>query len=247
MGVLAGATSGLFGGGGGIIIVPGLLYLAKFPQKLATGTSLGAIVPISVAGIAGYATGGEVDWSAAAVIALGALAGAVLGTRWLVRVGGVLLHAMFAGAVFIAAVRMFTEVEEGAGRVEMGPAMASGLMALGLASGVLAGLLGVGGGIVIVPLLTLVFGVPHTLAKGTSLAVILPTAVMGTLRNRRSQLTALMPAAVVGLAGVGSAFAASRLALRLDPNLSRALFAGLLVTIGARLSHSAWAARREPA
>jgi len=117
----------------------------------------------------------------------------------------------------------------------------------GLASGVLAGPLGVGGGIIIVPLLSIVFGVPHVLAKGTSLAVILPTAVMGTMRNRRTQLTALRPAAIVGLSGVISALVASRISIGLDPQVSRALFALLLLLVAARLARTGWTARRAAA
>src|SRR3546814_21188023 len=84
---------------------------------------------------------------------------------------------------------LFDEVDA-LGRGELTLTMAAGLLLLGVASGVPAGLLGVGGGIVIVPLLSIAFGVPHVLAKGTSLAVILPPAIMGTLRQRPPQPTA---------------------------------------------------------
>ena len=240
VGVLAGFTSGLFGVGGGIVIVPGLAYLARFPHKLATGTSLTAIVPISLSGIAGYALGSEVDWAAAALVALGSIGGAIVGTHLLVRLSSPLLQVLFAAAMVATAVRMVLDAGDGAGRPELDLAMAAGLVLLGVASGVLAGLLGVGGGIVIVPVLTLAFGVPHVLAKGTSLAVILPTAVMGTIRNRRSQLTALRPAAIVGLAGVGSALAASQLSLELDPAISQGLFAALIVVVAVRLGRRGW-------
>jgi uncharacterized membrane protein YfcA len=93
----------------------------------------------------------------------------------------------------------------------------------------------VGGGVIIVPVLTLVFGLPLVLAKGTSLAVIVPTAVLGTFRNRASGLTAIRPGIVVGLAGVASALLASQLSLGLDPELSAALFAALLLVVAVRL------------
>lgn len=238
VGVIAGFTSGLFGVGGGIVIVPALVLLAAFPQKLATGTSLTAIVPISVAGIIGYATEGEVDAAAAAFVGLGAVAGAFVGTRLLVRISAPVLQVLFAAAMTATAARMFFEDADAPGRGGLTAGMAIGLVALGLASGALAGLLGVGGGIIIVPVLTLGFGVPLVLAKGTSLAVILPTALIGTLRNRRTQLTAMRPAAAVGVAGVASAFAASRVSLGLDPAVSRTLFAVLLVVVALRLAHT---------
>lgn len=247
VGVIAGFTSGLFGVGGGIVIVPGLLLLAAFPPKLATGTSLGAIVPISISGIAGYASAGEVDWAAAGLVAAGALVGAVIGTRLLVEISAPLLQVLFAIAMVATAFRMFFEEADAPGRSSLGIGLVLGLLLLGLASGVLAGLLGVGGGIIIVPLLSIVFGVPHVLAKGTSLAVILPTAVMGTMRNRRTQLTALRPAAIVGLSGVISALVASRISIGLDPQVSRALFALLLLLVAARLARTGWTARRAAA
>lgn len=239
-GLLAGFTSGLFGVGGGIVVVPALALLAGFPHKLATGTSLTAIVPISLAGAVGYAAAGEVDLASATLLAAGALAGAVLGTRWLRTISGPALQYGFAALMVVTAVRLALGGEtDGAGRADLGPALVIGLLLTGLAAGVLAGLLGVGGGILIVPVLTLVFGLPLVLAKGTSLVVIIPTAVVGTLRNRRSGLTALRPGLVVGLAGVATALAASRLSLGLDPEVSAALFAALLVVVAVRLVRTA--------
>lgn len=244
-GLVAGFTSGLFGVGGGIVVVPALALLAHFPPKLATGTSLTAIVPISLAGAIGYATAGEVDVAYAALVAAGALAGAVIGTRWLESISVPALQLAFAALMLVTAVRLVTGGEgDGAGRSDLSPTVVVGLLALGLAAGILAGLFGVGGGIIIVPVLTIALGLPLVLAKGTSLAVIIPTAVVGTLRNRRSGLTALRPGLVVGLAGVVSALAASQLSLELDPDLSALLFAALLVVVAVRLAVTA---RREEA
>ena len=67
VGLAAGFLSGLFGVGGGVLMVPGLVLVLGMGQRLAHGTSLAAIVPIAVAGVAGYALAGEVDWLAAAV------------------------------------------------------------------------------------------------------------------------------------------------------------------------------------
>lgn len=238
-GALAGFTSGLFGVGGGIVIVPALTLLAGFSVKRATGTSLTAIVGISLAGTLGYAHAGEVDWAYSLPIAAGALAGAVLGTRWLRTVSGPALQLTFAVVMVATAARMVTGEADGDGRLALTAATVAGLVALGVAAGVLAGLLGVGGGVIIVPVLTLVFGLPLVLAKGTSLAVIVPTAVAGTLRNRSAGLTALGPAAVVSVAGVGSALVASQISLGLDPDLSARLFAALLVAVAARLALTA--------
>lgn len=242
VGVVAGFTSGLFGVGGGIIIVPALVLFASFDQKLATGTSLTAIVPIAISGIIGYATDGEVDFAAAAFIAIGAMAGAIVGTRWLKQIKAPVLQVVFAGVMLVTALRMFFGDADATGRGDLTVGMVIGLVALGLASGMLAGLLGVGGGIIIVPALSVIFGVPHVLAKGTSLAVILPTAITGTIRNVRSRLTDMRSAAIVGLAGVVTAWLASQLSLGLDPDLSQSLFAVLLILVAGQLG---WRGVRE--
>lgn len=243
VGVVAGLASGLFGVGGGVIIVPALVLFAGFSQKLATGTSLTAIVPISTAGVIGYAVSGEVDWAAAGLVAFGAIAGALIGARALVRIDGSLLQVLFSLVMLGTALKMFFDEADGVARLELTLLVAFGLLLLGLSSGLLAGLLGVGGGIIIVPVLTLLFESPLVLAKGTSLAIIVPTAVVSTIRNRKMGLTAFSAGQVVGGAGVITALAASRLSLGLDPKVSSMLFATLIVIVAIRLGRTGWQAR----
>lgn len=239
-GVLAGFASGLFGVGGGIVIVPALTLLARFPYKLATGTSLTAIVPISVAGLVGYAAADEVDVVAAALLTAGSLVGAVVGTRWLRTLQGPALQLGFSALMLVTALRLaLGDDVDGSGRRALTVGLVVGLLGLGFAAGVLAGLLGVGGGIIIVPILTIAFGVSLVEAKGTALAVILPTSVLGTLRNRSAGLTAMRPGVVVGLAGVASAFLAAQVSLGLDARVSELLFAALVAVVAVHLALSA--------
>lgn len=235
VGLVAGFTSGLFGVGGGVVIVPGLVMLARFPQRLAHGTSLTAIVPIALAGMLGYAVAGEVDLAVALLVAAGGLVGAPLGVAALARLSNRLLQLGFAGVLLLTAVRMVIEEGDGVGRVVIGVGDAVGYMATGLAAGMLAGLMGVGGGVIIVPLLTIVFGFPLVLAKGTSLAVIVPTAIIGTLRNVRHGTTNLRTGVLMGAAGVLTAAWASQISLELDPTVSAWSFSALLVLVAVRL------------
>ena len=96
VGVAAGFLSGLFGVGGGILIVPGLVLVAKMDQRIAHGTSLAAVLPISVSSLLSYWTHDHVDWRVGACLAAGALAGAVLGTRLL----NVLPHRALAIGIY---------------------------------------------------------------------------------------------------------------------------------------------------
>jgi uncharacterized membrane protein YfcA len=235
VGVLAGFFSGLFGVGGGILIVPGLVLLMRMGQRLAHGTSLAAIVPIAVSGVATYALHDSVDWPVAGVLVVGAVGGAAIGTRALAGINQRVLRLAFATFLVAAAIRLLLEISHPAGRgaLTVGPVL--GLLAIGVASGVLAGLLGVGGGIVIIPALVVLFSIADPVAKGTSLAVIIPTAIVGTISNVHRGNADLSVAAVVGVLGAGSAYLGSHLSLRMSPRLSSVLFAVLLLMVALRM------------
>jgi uncharacterized protein len=104
----------------------------------------------------------------------------------------------------------------------------------------------VGGGIVMIPAMVVFLGIPAAVAKGSSLAVIIPTAVVGTSRNVARVNADLRVAALVGLSGVVSSFGASQISVGLDEQLSNRLFAALLLVVAAKML---WDSRRraEPA
>jgi uncharacterized protein len=242
VGLLAGFLAGLFGVGGGILIVPGLILAAHMGQRLAHGTSLAAVVPISVASLVSYAAHGNVDWSVALWLAIGAVAGAVIGTRLLHVLPQRTVAIIFVVVLVASALRLFLATEAD-GRGNLTPASLIALVVVGLLTGILAGLLGVGGGIIMVPAMILLFGLEPVVAKGTSAAVIIAAAVMGTWRNRANDNTDLRAAAVIGGAGIVTAALGSTLADRMSDDMSNILFASLLLVVAARL---AWALRHEP-
>ena len=245
VGLAAGFLSGLFGVGGGVLLVPGLVLVLGMDQRRAHGTSLAAIVPIGLAGVAGYALSGEVDWPAALLLVVGAAGlGARIGTHLLHALPVRLLALVFAALLVATAVRLLTGDTVTSPRGDLTVGSALGLVGLGVVAGTLSGLLGVGGGIVTVPALVLLLGVPAAVAKGTSLAVIVPTAVAGTRRNRARGYADLRTAAVVGVAGIASSFAASLLAVGLDERLSNRMFAALVLAAAVKL---VWDDRRRAA
>lgn len=96
IGASAGVLSGLFGIGGGVIIVPALIYFAGFDQHLATGTSLAVLLPpVGVGAAFEYYRQGEVDVKAAIVIAVALLACAWLTALFANRIAGPYLRLMF--------------------------------------------------------------------------------------------------------------------------------------------------------
>jgi uncharacterized membrane protein YfcA len=235
VGLLAGALSGLFGVGGGILIVPGLVILLRMPQRRAHATSLVAIIPIAVAGWIAYSQAGAVNWAAAGLLIAGSAAGALVGTHALGRIPERGLRIIFAVFLLAAAATLPFEVAGRVGPTSIDALAAVLLVVLGMIAGALAGLLGVGGGIVMVPGLVLVASVPQDVAKGTSLVVIIPTALVGSIRNLQRGDVDGPVAGTVGLAGAVSSYLAAVLAVTMDPVLSAVLFGALLVAMAARL------------
>ena len=109
IGVLGGILSGLLGVGGGIIMVPLLVFWARYGQRDAHAASLGAIIPISIAGIATYGVAGKVHLAPALALAAGSVLGARLGAGLLARIDERLLKTVFGafllGVSILMAVR----------------------------------------------------------------------------------------------------------------------------------------------
>jgi uncharacterized protein len=229
-GAAAGLMSGVFGVGGGLLLVPALIYVLGYDQRLAHGTSLAAILPIAFASLMTYIGTGNVDWAVALWISIGAIAGAVLGTKLLKVLPVKVLAICFIVMLVFTAARLLMSFEA-LGREDLTVGLALSLVALGLVSGTLAGLLGVGGGVIMVPAMILLFQMPPVIAKGTSVAVIIPTALMGTWRNRRNDNTDIKAGLALGVAGMLAAVAGGLIASRMDPNLSNLLFAILLIFV----------------
>ena len=247
VGLAAGFIAGLFGVGGGILIAPGLMLLGGLPQRLAHGTSLATSALLAVAGIAAYALSGSVDVPTALLIFAGSWLGVLVGVDLLNRIRIRTLQVAFVILLGVAAGRLLAGTPGGTGEITLTPAIGFALAGVGLLVGLLAGLLGIGGGVIVVPALVLLFEVADLTAKGTSLMVVLPTAVVGTLRNMRHGNVDLRGALVTGAGGVASAFGGALLAGVISPRLSMGLFAGFLLLIAVRmLSRMIWAGPEAP-
>ena len=234
IGVGAGLLSGMFGVGGGILVVPALVLMLKFDQRLANGTSLGAVLPISVASLVTYWSHDNVDWIMAAWLVVGALGGAVLGTKWIHMLPRRVLGYLFAVMLLVTAVRLFIPMTAD-GRDVITAVSAVALVLIGLVTGTLAGLLGIGGGVVMVPAMIVFFSELNVVAKGTSVAVIIPTAIMGTWRNWKADNIDLRVATIVGSGGIVSAVVGGVVADRMSQDLSNILFASLVLVVAIRM------------
>jgi uncharacterized membrane protein YfcA len=109
------------------------------------------------------------------------------------------------------------------------------LLLIGLSAGLLAGVLGVGGGIVFVPAMVLLLAFDQHVAQGTSLLVVIPAAIAGSWTNHRRGRFTLRDAGALAVGGVAGAGFGSFVALGVDDELLRRLFALLLLVLGARM------------
>src|SRR4029079_1222814 len=114
IGVVAGVLSGLFGIGGGILIIPSLVFFAKFHTKLAIGTSLGAmLLPVGLLGAYAYYQQGNIHLKGSLLIGLGLFFGAYLGARLAQTIPSPTLQRMFAVFIVLMAIRLWLEAGRG--------------------------------------------------------------------------------------------------------------------------------------
>jgi uncharacterized membrane protein YfcA len=109
------------------------------------------------------------------------------------------------------------------------------LLLIGLGAGTLAGLLGIGGGVLMVPAMVLISGFDQHVAQGTSLLVIIPAAALGSFTHYRHGRLALREAAALAAGGVVGALLGSATALSLDEELLQRLFAILILVVALRM------------
>lgn len=243
VGLLAGLLSGMFGVGGGIVIVPLLVLLLAYPQRLASGTSLAAIIPTSIVGVISYALSGDVQWIAALILAAGAVVGAQIGTWLLPRLPVRALQLGFAVFMLVVVVMLFLVIPSRGEPFVITWISGLGLVGLGLLTGVLSGVLGVGGGVVVVPALMLLFGTSDLIARGTSLLMMVPTAISGTIGNGRRSNVDYRGAVLIGVAACTTTALGAWITKSIDPLTANIVFAVFLLFAAGQL---AWRAVRKP-
>ena len=201
-GLVAGAAGATFGVGGGIILIPLLIAWFRASQHQAHGTSLAVIGATAIASLPVYGANAHVAWGTALAVGIGSIFGARVGARAAARTSARGLRLAFAVFLAVVALRLLWKAPEIA-PLRLGGAATLALdLGLGLAVGVLAGYMGVGGGALAVPAFTLLLGMPQQTAQGTSLAVILFAAPAGAIEHARHGhlLLRLVPGLAVGAA-----------------------------------------------
>jgi len=214
IGLVAGSLGGLVGVGGGVIIVPLMTETLRFRQQTAHGTSLVAVVLTAAAGSAVYYLHGSADIYASAVLAGLALFTVRMGAKYCCILPELKLKRYFGFfLLFIAALLILKPFLP---PVMEGPSPAwirwSVLVLLGALTGFVSGMLGVGGGSFMIPLMVFFAGIPQHTAQGISLLAMIPASTLGALIHWRmgNIRLGILPGLIVGtLVGVfvGGSFA----------------------------------------
>ncbi|TMK85776.1 MAG: sulfite exporter TauE/SafE family protein [Actinobacteria bacterium] len=180
-GLVSGVMSGAFGVGGAILTTPAVQVLLGAPPIVAVGTPLPAILPSTLSGMQAYRRTGQIDhravrWAAPPGVA-GAAVGALL-TKW-VEPRILLLITALLIAWQAKRVASGPAVDAGSGATVAPSGTAFALM--GLIAGFASGLLGIGGGVIMVPVMVTILGMPLKRAIGTSLVAISFMVIPGTI------------------------------------------------------------------
>jgi len=237
--VLIGLAAGLVGGGlgvgGGIVMVP-LLVVVGLDQHRSHATSLAAIVLIAAAGAASFGVSGEMALGLGVTIGIGGIVGSVVGASVMDRTSPRTLTTIFGIVLFVAALRMISGASPLPGAAGFGDVtqvlIATGI---GLVAGFFAGLVGIGGGVLIVPSIVLLLGLSQHEAQGTSLVAIVFTAIAGTIVHFKNKRVRLRDGLFVGAGGVIGSLIGSQLALGVEGRTLSLVFGFLVLFIALRI------------
>lgn len=182
IGFSSGVASGAFGIGGALLSTPLIRWALDAPPLIAVGTTLPVIIPSAITGVIAYIRTGFVQTRTAVITASAGGLFAVLGALTTQLVNGQLLLIATAAFIFVLSIRMLPGKKEPRGEQRLPPTVAV-LLAVGAVSGFVAGLLGIGGGVILVPVLSGLLRFPIKTALGTSLAVVAAQAIPATLTH----------------------------------------------------------------
>ncbi len=237
-GVAIGLLLGLVGGGGSILAVPVLIYLLDEPVKDATTASL-LIVAVS-AGVAAVSHGrrGRVDTRMAGAFVVMSAAGSIVGTALNRGSRPTAIVVVLAAVMLIAAAAMLrAPAPQPAARTPAGPSpiVWGRLAPAALAVGVLTGYVGVGGGFLIVPVLTMLLGLELSRAIGTSLVIIAVTSTVGLVAHLGTGAINWGIAIPFTAAAVIGSLVGTHLSGRTSRERLTRLFAGLVIAVALAL------------
>ena len=220
--VLVGVSLGLLGGGGSILTVPLLAYVAGMEAKQAIATSLVVVGVTSAVSTLSHARAGRVQWRSGLMFGVAGMVGAYLGGLLSYVVDGSILLLAFTVVMVATGIAMIKGRTACAPTTRTMPIVKVLLMGLGV--GVVTGAVGAGGGFLVVPALALLGGLPMPVAVGTSLLVITMNSAAGLAGHLSTVPIDWTIAGAVTAAAVLGSLLGTRLTAQVDPDAVRRAF-----------------------
>ncbi len=247
IGLCAGVLAGMFGIGGGVVMVPALLLALNFTLIRANGTSLAALMmPVGIFAVIAYYKKDLLDVKVAAILALGLLAGVLFGARIALELPVKLLKQIY-GVFLLGVCWDFFELQtiikkkfnnhnstaaqdESADKERKLPFYF--LLPFGLFAGVLSGMFGIGGGLVIVPMLVTIMNFNTKKAVGTSLgALLLPVALPGVIMYYNAGQINISDAALLAAGLVIGSIIGAKITLSMSLTIVKRIYALFLLAM----------------
>jgi len=241
IGFFAGILSGLFGIGGGVVIVPLLIFLARFSQIEANGASLaGLLLPVGLFAVMTYHKKHLIDIKASALIALGLILGSYFGSILALNLPATALKRAYGIFLFYVSYRFIDPIaffkksqSHHDHKKTIKPLIRySAVLITGIVAGFASGLFGIGGAAIIIPVLVGLLGYGQKEAGGTSLgALLLPVGLPGVIAYYKSGHINLFLGGMLALGLLTGAFFGAKLAIKLPSKIVKQLYGFLLLII----------------
>jgi len=231
IGFFSGFISSLLGVGGGIIMVPALLFFYKYKIKKAIGTSLAVIAPSTFVGIITkiFLDIDCINFLFVFAIIIGSIFGAKIGTIFINFINEKILRNLFVILLVLASLKLINIINFSVNSsldfsMDLDFFAFLALIFLGFISGIASALLGIGGGIIMVPILNLFFGLSVYKSTAISLAVIVPTAIMGAYFHNKMNNIIKKDLKKLVLASLFGAILGAKIATVLDTETLKFIF-----------------------
>ena len=231
VGFLGGIPAGLLGLGGGILFIPLMVYIAKLNMKEITGVSSMAVAIVATVGSIRYSSEGYGLGPFIPYLIVGGILGALVGNRLNKGLDSNSLKKIFSIVLLITAIRM--------NYIVVGNEISNDNMLIyvliGFVSGILAGLLGLGGGVIRIPGLLLFAGLPSLVAQGASLITSVPTAIAAAYPKVKDSPIKIKQGIMLGGGGSLGVLIGSEIAFSLGDNSLKTIFSYFLFLVAIKM------------
>ncbi len=246
LGLTGGFFSGLLGIGGGIIMVPLLLYippwlgLATIDMKMAAGITMVQSLAGSLSALGFHRRHRHINQPLVLLMGAGSLTGALIGSVWSTAISGQTMLGIFTGLALVASVLLFFTTQENK-LAEDGTSLhfrKIPAVLIGLVVGVLGGIIGQGGAFILIPLMIYILRLPTRIVLGSSVAISFLAALAGFFGKWGTNQIPILPAVIVALGAVAGAQAGGYLSNKVQTATLRSVLGVLIAGTALRTGYT---------